>query len=69
MTYFLFALGVLFGSIATQIIFRHKAAYGRFSLSQTDTSPECLKVTISIADGQNLLKKDKIILHRTKTQE
>lgn len=69
MAYLLFMAGVVFGSIVSQIIFRHKTAYGQFSLTPIDESYEYFSVNVTIRGEQNLLKKDKIILYKLKTQE
>ena len=69
MAYLLFTAGVVFGSIVSQFFYRCKAAYGQFYLTPIDESGDCFSVRITIRGEQNLLKKNKIILYKMKTQE
>lgn len=69
MEYLLFILGLVFGSVVSQIISyiinKHKDAYGWFVLTPIYESNEHFNIKITIQGEQNLLKKDKIILYKT----
>lgn len=72
---FLFGLVLLIaggaiGCVITQIIFRHNTAYGYFVLDPIEDPDTPGMYTVGVKfDGSDLREKDKVILHKQKSQE
>lgn len=62
--YLLFPLGVLLGSIITQIIFHRFTGSGYFRVRVVDPDEDLYGVNVRLVEKQNLLKKKRIVLIR-----
>ena len=64
MDYLIFTIGVAFGSILSQFIFRWRTGYGRFKVKPLDNEEGFYMVNVALAQDDNLLKANKIILYK-----
>lgn len=64
MVYLIFLLGVVAGSIITQIIIRHNVGRGYFKVWEVDKEADMYGVNVRLLADQDLLKVKRIILKR-----
>lgn len=64
MDYLIFTIGVAFGSILTQFIFKWRTGYGRFKIEPYKDEEGFYTVNVALAQDDNLLKMNKIILYK-----
>ena len=62
--YLLFPLGLLIGSIITQIMFHRSTGSGCFRVRVINPDEDLYSVNVRLVEKQNLLKKKRIILIR-----
>ena len=62
--YLLFSLGILLGSIITQIIFHRSTGSGYFRVRVINPDEDLYSVNVRLVEKQNLLKKKRIVLIR-----
>ena len=67
MDYLIFTIGVVFGSILTQFIFRRRTGYGRFKVEPYKDEEGFYTVNVALIQDYNLLKVDKIILYKDRS--
>lgn len=67
MDYLIFTIGVLFGSILSQFIFRRRTGYGRFKVEPYKDEEGFYTVNVALIQDDNLLKVDKIILYKDRS--
>lgn len=67
MDYLIFTIGVVFGSILSQFIFRRRTGYGRFKVEPYKDEEGFYTVNVALAQDDNLLKVDKIILYKDRS--
>ena len=70
MNYFILLIGVLVGSVITQLLFYHKTACGYFRIVPYDEDRGYYAINFRIPEShkENLLKKDRIILYKEDSQ-
>lgn len=62
--YLLLPLGILLGSIITQIIFHRSTGSGYFRVRVINPDEDLYGVNVRLVEKQNLLKKKRIVLIR-----
>lgn len=67
MDYLIFTIGVVFGSILAQFIFRRRTGYGRFKVEPYKDEEGFYTVNVALIQDDNLLKVDKIILYKDRS--
>ena len=68
MIYLAFLIGVILGTIITQVLVQYRTGYGYFKVEPYKDEEGFYTVNVRIPNEQNLLNIDKIILKRERTQ-
>ena len=68
MIYLAFLIGVILGTIISQVLIHHRTGYGYFKVEPYKDEEGFYTVNVRIPNEQDLLHIDKIILKRERTQ-
>ena len=68
MIYLVFLIGVILGTIISQVLVHYRTGYGYFKVEPYKDEEGFYTVNVRIPNEQNLLNIDKIILKRERTQ-